>query len=218
MSVHAYRGMEQWADVNCPPKKMSSLDARSLRLVFDPASPETGEHPQSRYSGPRTSQNFECKAGSGLILLSSADHRRIQSQMGLTPATGSSHQDGQCLCFGQARLHASPNWVTEKSVTFTVASLDPSLNNADLYLDCEIQEVAGRLALMTPVKEAVNIVGRNAKKIVDGLVSNGVEEVTLSGAMAIWAYLVVFHIVDHRFRRVYYDDGKPNGKILIAAH
>jgi hypothetical protein len=36
--------------------------------------------------------------------------------------------------------------------------------------------------------------------------------------MAIWAYLVVFHTVIHRFRRVYYDDGKPQGKILIAAH
>src|SRR2546427_3736536 len=97
-------------------------------------------------------------------------------------------------------------------------SLDLSLNNADLYKECEIREVAGRFALMTPLSEAVNIVGRNAKKIVDELVANGAEEITLSGAMAIWAYLVVFHVVVHRFRRVYYDDGKPNGKVLIAAH
>ena len=96
-------------------------------------------------------------------------------------------------------------------------SLDLSLNNADLYKECEIREVAGRFALMTPLSEAVNIVGRNAKKIVDELVANGAEEITL-GAMAIWAYLVVFHVVVHRFRRVYYDDGKPNGKVLIAAH
>ncbi len=100
-----------------------------------------------------------------------------------------------------------------KSVT-----LDLSLNNMLLYADCAIQEVAGRLALATPISEAVNIVGRNAKKIVDNLVAGGAEEITLTGAMAIWSYLVVFHIVVHRFRRVYYDDGKPNGKVLIAAH
>lgn len=101
---------------------------------------------------------------------------------------------------------------------FQSAILDISLTNQALYADCAIAEVAGRLALMTPVAEAVNIVGRNAKKIVDKLVADGVEELTLSGAMAIWAYLVIFHIVVHRFRRVYYDDGKPNGKVLIAAH
>ena len=98
------------------------------------------------------------------------------------------------------------------------AVLDLSLNNNALYEGCEIQEVAGRLALMTAPSEGVNIVGRNAKKIVDDFVKEGVEEITLSGAMAIWAYLVVFHIVVHRFRRVYYDDGKANGKVLIAAH
>ncbi|MGH9956677.1 MAG: hypothetical protein ACREBC_06055 [Pyrinomonadaceae bacterium] len=97
-------------------------------------------------------------------------------------------------------------------------ALDLSLKNVRLYAGCDIKEVAGRLALLTPVGEAVNIVGRNAKKVVDDLVASGAEEITLSGAMAIWAYLVVFHIVVHRFRRVYYDDGKPNGKILIAAH
>jgi hypothetical protein len=96
--------------------------------------------------------------------------------------------------------------------------LDISLSNQALYTGCAIEEVAGRLALMTPVNEAVNTIGRNAKQIVDELVTDGVEELTLSGAMAIWAYLVVFHIVVHRFRRVYYDDGKPNGKVLIAAH
>jgi hypothetical protein len=103
-------------------------------------------------------------------------------------------------------------------MTSRFATFDLSLNHAELYTGCAIEEVAGRLALMTPVTEAVNIVGRNAKQIVDELVSDGVEELTLSGAMAIWAYLVVFHSVVHRFRRIYYDDGKPNGKVLIAAH
>ncbi|MGH9956676.1 MAG: hypothetical protein ACREBC_06050, partial [Pyrinomonadaceae bacterium] len=45
-----------------------------------------------------------------------------------------------------------------------------SLNNTELYEGCEIQEVAGRPALLTPISEAVNVVGRNAKKIVDDLV------------------------------------------------
>lgn len=98
------------------------------------------------------------------------------------------------------------------------STLDLSLSNVALYSGCQIQEVAGRPVLITPVSEAVNILGRNAKLIVDALVAGGTEEITLSGAMAIWAYLVVFHIVVHRFRRVYYDDGKPNGRVLIAAH
>lgn len=98
------------------------------------------------------------------------------------------------------------------------ASLDLSLRNKQLYEGCDIQEVAGRLVLTTPVGEAVNIVGRNAQKIIDEFVADGVEELILTGAMAIWAYLVVFHIAVHRFRRVYYDDGKANGKVLIAAH
>ncbi|PYS94604.1 MAG: hypothetical protein DMF64_00195 [Acidobacteria bacterium] len=98
------------------------------------------------------------------------------------------------------------------------ANFDLSLKHQSLYAGCEVQEVAGRLALMTPVKEAINIVGRNANKLVDELVADGVEEITLTGAMAVWAYLAVFHIVVHRFRRVYYDDGKANGKVLIAAH
>lgn len=98
------------------------------------------------------------------------------------------------------------------------SSLDLSLRNQQLYAGCDVQEVAGRLALTTHLDEAANIVGRNAQTLIDELVADGIEEITLTGAMAIWAYLVVFHITVHRFRRVYYDDGKPNGRILIAAH
>jgi hypothetical protein len=50
------------------------------------------------------------------------------------------------------------------------------------------------------------------------LVADDVEEITLTGAMAVWAYLAIFHIVVHRFRHVYYDSGRPDGKVLIAAH
>ena len=90
--------------------------------------------------------------------------------------------------------------------------LDLSLKNADLYKGCEIEEIAGRLNLKTPVNEAVNIVGRN----VADMDLRG-DEITLTGPMAVWSYLIVFHAIVHTFRRVYYDDGR-NGAVLIAAH
>lgn len=90
------------------------------------------------------------------------------------------------------------------------------LTNNNLYNGCNIAEVAGRLNLETPVADAVNIVGRNVAKIVKD--ARGKEkEVILTGAMAVWSYLVVFHAVVHAFDKVYYDDGR-NGKVLIAAH
>lgn len=100
----------------------------------------------------------------------------------------------------------------------TAASISLALTNSELYAGCVIEEVAGRLTLMTPVPDATNIIGRNAQKIIDAMVADGVESLTLSGAMAIWAYLIVFHCAVHRFRRVYYDDGKAGESILIAAH
>ena len=90
--------------------------------------------------------------------------------------------------------------------------LDLSLKNEALYNGCEIEEVAGRLNLKTPIAEAVNVVGKN----VAGMNLSG-NEITLTGAMAVWAYLVVFHAVVHRFNKVYYDDGR-SGAVLVAAH
>lgn len=98
------------------------------------------------------------------------------------------------------------------------STLNLALTNTDLYANCIVEEIAGRLTLMTPVQDATNIIGRNAQRIIDDLVANGVEELTLTGAMAIWAYLIVFHCAVHRFRRIYYDDGKAGEPILIAAH
>jgi len=86
------------------------------------------------------------------------------------------------------------------------------LENTELYAGCVIIEVAGRLNLITPVDKAINIVGRNIAKLeIDK------QEVILTGPMAVWAYLVVFHSIVHKTRQVYYDDGR-NGKFLIAAH
>lgn len=95
--------------------------------------------------------------------------------------------------------------------------IDLSLNNAELYQGCEIEEVAGKLNLKTPLAEAVTLVGRNIQAILAKIPKKQRQEVTLTGAMAIWAYLIVFHAVLHAFNRVYYDDGR-NGPVLIAAH
>jgi hypothetical protein len=93
-----------------------------------------------------------------------------------------------------------------------MTTLDLSLKNDSLYEGCEVEEVAGRLNLKTPIADAVNIVGKNmAKMDLSG------EEITLTGPMAVWSYLIVFHAVVHRFARVYYDDGR-SGKVLVAAH
>lgn len=95
--------------------------------------------------------------------------------------------------------------------------IDLSLSNRDLYADCAIAEVAGRANLTTPVPEAVGLVGRNIARIVEAVPAADRREVTLTGPMAVWAYLVVFHSVVHRFGRVYYDDGRT-GAVLVAAH
>ena len=90
--------------------------------------------------------------------------------------------------------------------------IDLSLKNEALYKGCKIEEVAGRLNLVTPVAEAINIVGKNVAEMqLKG------DEITLTGAMAVWAYLIVFHAVVHTFTKVYYNDGR-NGAVLVAAH
>lgn len=95
--------------------------------------------------------------------------------------------------------------------------LDLSLKNTELYAGCRIEEVAGRLNLATPTAEAVTLVGRNIERMVGALPAAQREDCILTGGMAIWAYLIVFHAVVHRFRRVLYDDGR-NGPVLIAQH
>ena len=93
-----------------------------------------------------------------------------------------------------------------------MTNFDLSLNNEQLYSGCKIEEVAGRKNLITPTAEAINIVGKN----VNDMNLSG-DEITLTGAMAVWSYLIVFHAVVHRFRKVHYDDGR-NGSVLVAAH
>ena len=95
------------------------------------------------------------------------------------------------------------------------SSINLALTNTTLYKGCVIEEVAGRLNLTTPVEEAVNIVGRNIAAMVAEAEDRS--EVVLTGPMAVWAYLVVFHAVVHAFAHVYYDDGRGN-RVLVAAH
>ncbi len=90
-----------------------------------------------------------------------------------------------------------------------------ALTDVQLYDGCAIEEVGGRLTLTTPVAEAVNVVGRNAQAIVDDAEDRDI--VVLTGSMAVWSYLVVFHVVVHQFSEVWYDDGHGN-RVLIAKH
>lgn len=89
--------------------------------------------------------------------------------------------------------------------------------NSELYAGCEVAEVGGRATLTTPPDEAANLVGKNAQAMVDATPANERGEVTLTGPMAVWAYLVVFHIVVHKFGKVYYEDGRGL-RLLVAQH
>lgn len=93
--------------------------------------------------------------------------------------------------------------------------IDLSLNNDSLYAGCTIEEVAGRKNLTTPVAEAINIVGRNITNMVKADANR--DELVLTGPMAVWAYLVVFHATVHAYRRVFYNDGR-SGEVLVAVH
>ena len=94
-------------------------------------------------------------------------------------------------------------------------TIDLSMSNAALYEGCTIETVAGRANLTTPVAEAINIVGRNVATMVAA--EQDRDTVVLTGPMAVWSYLVVFHAVVHSFRRVEYDDGRGNC-VVVAAH
>lgn len=95
--------------------------------------------------------------------------------------------------------------------------IDVGLTNGELYKGCAIETVNGRLNLVTPIIEATALVGANIERMMSSIPSDQKGTVTLTGPMAVWAYLVVFHAVVHRFREVYYDDGR-SGAILIAKH
>ena len=94
--------------------------------------------------------------------------------------------------------------------------IDLSLKNRELYNGCEIEEVAGRLNLVTPVADAINIVGRNIHEMIAEVSGDQRDIVELTGPMAVWSYIVVFHAVVHVFKCVRYNDGK--GAYVLAKH
>ena len=94
--------------------------------------------------------------------------------------------------------------------------LDLSLHNEALYRGCLVEEVAGRLNLKTPIGEAVGLVGRNIAAIIKTIPPEARESVTLTGPMAVWSYLVVFHAVVHCFTEVSYFDGR--NVVVLARH
>jgi hypothetical protein len=95
-------------------------------------------------------------------------------------------------------------------------NIDLSLANLELYAGCDIENIAGRFNLKTQVADTVQIVGSNIAIIVSGIDRKDRNEVTLTGPMAVWSYLVAFHTVVHSFSSVWYDDGR-NAPVLIAS-
>ena len=87
-----------------------------------------------------------------------------------------------------------------------------SLDNDAVYRGLDIAVDAGKMNLRNPPEEAITIMLANlAAMEVDP------EEVVLTGSMAIWAYLAVFHALHGRTRRISYRDGVGR-TILVAAH
>jgi CRISPR-associated protein Csx3 len=90
--------------------------------------------------------------------------------------------------------------------------LSLSLDNADLYRGLDIAIDAGKRNLRTAPAEAIPVMVENVRRM-----NIDADEVVLTGAMAIWAYLVVFHALHGRTRRLFYEDGMGN-RVLVAAH
>lgn len=88
---------------------------------------------------------------------------------------------------------------------------------SELYNGCAIETVAGRQNLTTPITEAIEIIGANIAKMVESIPRAERDTVVLTGPMAVWSYLVVFHAVVHAFKEVQYDDGR-SGSVVIARH
>lgn len=90
--------------------------------------------------------------------------------------------------------------------------LDLGLTNSELYDGLSVEVLAGNVTLVTEPEQAIPVMTQNLAKV-----SIDPEEVTLTGGMAIWAYLVVFHFLHGRTKRIYYEDGRGR-RVLVAAH
>jgi hypothetical protein len=94
--------------------------------------------------------------------------------------------------------------------------LDVSLANDNLYEGLDRPVLAGKPTLTAAPEDAIAILFRNLVRMeCAGLFDR--DEIVLTGGMAIWAYLAIFHFLHGKTKRVYYQDGRGN-KILVAAH
>ncbi len=91
--------------------------------------------------------------------------------------------------------------------------LDLSLQNTDLYQGIVIHRTGGKLSVDLS-DDVLNIIGENVDRIVSTLLPR--DEITLTGAAPIPVYLVVFHMVVHRFKKVQYNNEMY--QLLIARH
>lgn len=92
-------------------------------------------------------------------------------------------------------------------------NLDLSLHNADLYTGIDIHRTGGKMSIDLS-DNVLNLIGENVDGIVSAIFPR--DEITLTGAAPIPVYLVVFHIVVHRFKKVRYDNEMY--QLLIARH
>jgi hypothetical protein len=91
--------------------------------------------------------------------------------------------------------------------------LDLSLKNKELYKNIEIFKTGGKESIDLS-DEALNIIGENANNITKKMTDRS--EIVLTGPASIPVYLVVFHIIVHRFRKVIYDNEMY--RLNIARH
>ena len=89
---------------------------------------------------------------------------------------------------------------------------EAELASHPIYHGLKVELLAGKATLVTPAAEAIPILAANAESLAYDPV-----EVTLTGPMAIWAYLVIFHVLHGRTKRIYFEDPRQ-GRILVAAH
>ena len=91
--------------------------------------------------------------------------------------------------------------------------LDLSLLNPDLYNGIEVHQAGGKRSIDLS-DDILNKIGENADRIITAITQR--DEITLTGAAPIPVYLVVFHIIVHRFKKVRYDNEMY--QLLIARH
>ncbi|CAB4146741.1 hypothetical protein UFOVP829_32 [uncultured Caudovirales phage] len=89
--------------------------------------------------------------------------------------------------------------------------LDMSPENDDLWGGCRRSSFAGKPNVETEPTEAIRILRRNLVVIFSEVHDR--REIILGGAMAAWAYLVVFDVASKIFGSVYYSN--KYGKLVL---